>query len=182
VRSTLASGEDGSVDPSLDIGLLVFSKEDETSSGTPQSLVSGSGNDITELEWRALLTGGNETRDVGHVGKKVSSLSIGNLPQSRVVPVSGVGGTTTNEQSRLVKVGVGLELGVVNDTGGGVDSVWERLEVDGRCGDLLLGSVVTVSQVTTIGQTETHNSVLRVDQGGEGGEADRKYDFFALDS
>jgi hypothetical protein len=96
VGSTLASGEDSGVDPGLDVGLLVLPEEDETSSGTSESLVGGGGNDITELERRALLTSGNETRDVSHIGKEVSSLSIGNLPQSRVVPVSGVGGTTTN--------------------------------------------------------------------------------------
>ena len=171
MRSTLASGEDGSVDPSLDIGLLVLSEEDETSSGTPQSLVGGGGDDITELEWRALFTSSDKTRDMSHVGKEVSSLSIGNLPQSRVIPISGVGGSTTNEQSGLVEVGVGLELGVVDDTGRGVDSVWERLEVDGRSGNLLLGSVVTVSQVTSVRETETHDSVLGVDERSECGEA-----------
>lgn len=96
MRSTLASGEDGSVDPSLNVGLLVLSEENETSSGTPQSLVGGGGNDITELEWRALFTGSDETRDMSHVGKEVSSLSIGDLPQSSVIPISGVGGSTTN--------------------------------------------------------------------------------------
>jgi len=96
VWSTLASGEDGSVDPSLNIGLLVLSEEDETSSGTPQSLVGGGGDDVTELEWRALFTGSDETRDMSHVGKEVSPLSIGDLPQSSVIPISGVGGSTTN--------------------------------------------------------------------------------------
>jgi hypothetical protein len=96
VRSTLASGEDGGIDPSLDIGLLVLSEEDETSSGTPQSLVSGGSDDITELEWRALFTSSNKTRDMSHIRKEVSSLSIGNLSQSSVIPISGVGGSTTN--------------------------------------------------------------------------------------
>lgn len=183
--STLASGEDGGVDSSLNVGLLVLPEEDETSSGTSQGLVGGGGDDITVLEWRALFTSGNKTGNVSHVGKKVSSLSIGNLPQSRVIPISGVGGSTTNEQSGLVEVGVGLELGVVDDTGGGVDSVWERLEVDGRSGNLLLGSVVTVSQVASVRETETHDSVLGVDERSEGGEAGISIgylDFGSLDS
>jgi hypothetical protein len=96
VRSTLASGEDGGVDPSLDIGLLVLSEKDETSSGTPQSLVSGGSDDITELEWRALFTSSNKTRDMSHIGKEVSSLGIGDLSQSSVIPISGVSGSTTN--------------------------------------------------------------------------------------
>jgi len=96
VGSTLASGEDGGVDPGLDIGFFVLSEEDETGSGTSQGLVSGGGNDITELEWRALFTSSDKTRDVSHVRKEVSSLSIGDFPQSRVIPISGVGGSTTN--------------------------------------------------------------------------------------
>jgi hypothetical protein len=171
VGTTLASGEDGGVDPGLHVGLLVFSEEDETGSGTPQGLVGGGGDNVTVLERRVLLTGSNETRDVGHIGKEVGALGIGDLPQSCIVPITGVGGTTADQQSRLVEVGVGLELGVVDDTGRGVDSVWERLEVDGRSGNLLLGSVVTVSQVTSVGETETHNSVLGVDEGSERGEA-----------
>jgi hypothetical protein len=45
------------------------------------------------------------------------------------------------------------------------------LEVDGRGGDLLLGGVVAVRQVSSVGQTETHDSVLRLDHRGKGGEA-----------
>jgi hypothetical protein len=153
VGTTLASWEDGGVDPGLHVGLLILSEEDETGSGTPQSLVSGGGNNVTVFEWRVLFSSSNETRNMGHVGKEVSALSVGDLPQSCIVPITGVGGTTANEQSRLVEVGIGLELGVVDDTGRGVDSVRERLEVDGRSGDLLLGSVVTVSQVTSVGET-----------------------------
>jgi hypothetical protein len=179
VGSTLTSGEDGGIDPSLDIGLLVFPEKDETSSGTSQSLVGGGSNNITELEWRALFTSSDET---GNVGKEVSSLSIGDFPQSRVIPISGVGGSTTNDQSGLVEVGVGLELGVVDDTGRRVDSVGERLEVDGRSGNLLLGSVVTVSQVTSIGETETHDSVLGVDERSECGEAGVSWTFKSISS
>lgn len=172
VWSTLASWEDGSVDTSLEIGLLVLSEEDQTGSRTSEGLVGGGGDNVTVVERRALLTGSDETGNVSHVAQEVSALSIGDLSESSIVPISWVGGTTTDEQSWLVEVGVGLELWVVDDTGRWVDSVRERLEVDGRSGDLLLGGVVTVSQVSTIGETETHDSVLGLDERGEGGEAE----------
>jgi hypothetical protein len=202
VRSTLASGEDGGVDPGLNVGLLVLAEEDETSTGTTQGLVTGNvstglirilehlrggGDNVAELEWRALLSSSDQTRDVGHVAHEVGTLSIGNLPETSIVPVTGVGGSTADEQSRLEEVGVGLELRVVDQTGFGVDTVWERLEVDGRGGDLLLGGVVTVGKVATccrvktmiygctiwltIGETETHDTVLRVDESSECGKA-----------
>lgn len=171
VGSTLASGEDGGVDSSLEVGLLVLSEEDETSSGSSESLVGGGGDDITVVEGGGLLSGGDETGNVGHVAQEVSTLTVGDLSETGVVPVTGVSGTTADEETGLVEVGVGLELGVVDDTGGRVNSVREGLEVDGRSGDLLLGGVVTVSQVSSIGETETHDSVLGLDQGSEGGKA-----------
>jgi hypothetical protein len=131
VGSTLARWENSSVDSSLHIRLLVFPEEDETSSGTTKSLVGGGSDNVTEFEWAGLLAGSNKTRDVSHVTEKVCTLSIGNLPQSAVVPITGVGGTTTDDKSGLKEVGVGLELGVVDDTGLSVDSVGERLKVDG---------------------------------------------------
>jgi hypothetical protein len=60
----------------------------------------------------------------------------------------------------------------VEETGTWLDTVRERLEVDGRSGDLFFGGVVTVGQVTTVWKAETHDTVLRVDQSGKRGEAE----------
>lgn len=171
VGTTLTSREDGSVDTSLKVRFLVLSEEDETSSGTTEGLVGSGGHDVTVLERRVLLGSSDETRDVGHVGHEVSALAIGDLSETAIVPVTGVSGTTANEKTGLEEVGVGLELGVVNDTSLGVDSVRERLEVDGRSSDLLLGGVVTVGEVTTVRETKTHHSVLGADEGSESGKA-----------
>jgi hypothetical protein len=167
VGSTLTSREDGLVDSLLHVRLLVLSEEDQTSTRTSQGLVGGGADDVTVLEGRVLFSSGNETGDVSHVAQQVRSVAVGDLSQSLVVPVSGVGGSSTDDHSGLVETGVGGQLLVVDETGSRCDSVRERLEVDGRSGDLLLGGVVTVSQVTTVGKTQTHDSVLRVDQGGE---------------
>lgn len=171
VGTTLTGREHGSVDTSLEVGFLVLSEEDETSSGTTECLVGSGGHDVTVLERRVLLGSGDETRDVGHVGQEISALAIGDLSETAIVPVTGVSGTTANDKTGLVEIGVGLELGVVDDTSLGVDSVRERLEVDGRSGNLLLGSVITMGEMTTVGETETHHSVLGVDESSESGKA-----------
>ena len=173
VGSTLASGEDGRVDSSLEVGLLVLSEEDQTSSRSSEGLVAGEiemrgdvevrsqipledgflrsrqrkgysrggGDDITVLEGRVLDTSGDETRDVSHVGEEVSSLLVGDGSKLLVVPVSRVGGSTTDDHSRLEEVGVGGEGSVVDKTGLSNDLVREGLEVDGRGGHLLLGGL-----------------------------------------
>lgn len=168
VGTSLASRENGLVDPLLEVGFLVLSEEDHTGSGTTQGLVGGGGDYITVVERRALLTGGDETGDVGHVAHEVRLVGVGNLSKPGVVPVSRVSGSTTHDESRLVEVGVGVQLLIVNQVSLGVDSVRERLKVDGRRGNLLLGGVVTMGQVTTIGETETHDSVLRVNERSKG--------------
>lgn len=167
VGSTLAGGEDSLVNSLLHVGLLVLSEEDQTSSGTSQSLVGRGADDVTVLKRRVLFTGGDETGDMGHVAQEIRAVAVGDLSQSLVVPVSRVGRSSTDDHSGLVKAGVGGQLLVVDETGSRGDPVRERLEVDGGSGDLLLGGVVTVCQVTTVGKTQTHDSVLRVDQGGE---------------
>jgi hypothetical protein len=170
VGTSLTGGEDSLVDPLFDIRLLVLSEEDQTGPGSTQSLVGGGSDHVTVLEGRSLFTGGNQTGDMGHVAQQVRTVGVGDLPEPGVVPVTGVGGSTTDDESGLVKTGIGLQLLVVDQTGLGVDSVREGLEVDGRSGDLLLGGVVTVSQVTTVRESETHDPVLRVDQGSERGK------------
>lgn len=170
VGSTLTSREDGLVDTLFQIRLLVLSEEDQTGSRTSQGLVSGGRDDITILEGRVLLASGDQTRDMGHVAQQVRTVAVGDLSQSLVVPVSRVSGSTTDDQSGLVKTGVGGQLLVVDQTGSRGDSVREGLEVDGRSGNLLLGGVVTVGQVTAVGQAQTHDSVLGVDERGEGGK------------
>lgn len=107
VGSTLASREDGLVDSLFNIGLLVLSEEDQTSSGSSERLVSGRADDITVLERRVLLTGSNETGDVSHVREEVRTVGVGDLSETGVVPVSRVSRSTTDDQSRLVETGVG---------------------------------------------------------------------------
>ena len=62
-----------------------------------------------------------------------------------------------------------LELIIVDQTRGGIDVVRKRLKVDGGGRDLLLGSVVPVRQVTTRRKVQTHDAVVRL-QEGRGGE------------
>lgn len=130
VWSTLASWEDSGVDTGLDICLLVLSEEDHTSTRTSEGLVGGSSDDITEFEWRVLFTGSDKTGDVSHITQEISTLTIGDLSKSSVIPISWVCGTTTDQKTWFEEVGVSLKLWVINVTGSRVDSVRERLEVD----------------------------------------------------
>jgi hypothetical protein len=63
---------------------------------------------------------------------------------------------------------------IVDNTGLLVQSVWECLEVLGDCGDLLRGSLVAVRQVTAMGQVETEDAVMGVENSGIGIEVGRR--------
>ncbi len=108
---------------------------------------------------------------MSHITHQVTAVAISNLPQASVVPVPWVGTGTADDQSGLEQAGIGGELLVVEEAGTWEDSVWEGLEVDGGGGDLLLGGVVTMGEMTTIWETKTHDPVLWVDERGERGEA-----------
>lgn len=144
----------------------------------------GSGRDhVAVLEGRGVDTGGNETRDVSHIHHQVAANLVGNLTHALVVDLTAVGGGTGDEDLGAVHEGVLLELIVVDQAGLNVDTVWESLEVGGNGRDpgglistvglrsrrqidlLLLGSLVAVGQVTTVGKVKTHQSVVRPHDG-----------------
>lgn len=67
VRATLAGGENGVVDPRLEVGFLVFAEEDEAGPGTTEGLVGRRGHDVAVLERVVLGLAGDQARDVGHL-------------------------------------------------------------------------------------------------------------------
>ena len=107
----------------------------------PENYLRGGANYITELEGVVLDLSGDESRDVGHVAEEVGTLPVGDLPEATVVPVTRVSGSSTDEDSGLEELGVGVETLVVDQSGLEIDLVREGLEVDGRGGDLLLGGL-----------------------------------------
>jgi len=99
------------------------------------------GDDIAVLEGVVELLSSDETAGVGDVGHEPSTLLVGDLAEVGIVPVTGVGRGTANDETRLVNLSRGLELGIVDDAGLGDDGVGEGLEVDGGGGHLLFGSL-----------------------------------------
>lgn len=131
VGATLESREDGIVDLFLHLGVLVLAEEDETGTRTTECLVGGCADEVTVVEGVLLDLSGNETRDMGHVHHEVGTLGVGNLAKAGVVPVTGVGRGTANDEARLEEVGLLLEEVVVNEAGLSIDLVRQRLVVDG---------------------------------------------------
>lgn len=189
VGATLVTGEDGEVDGVLKVVHDVLAslvgaadtttEEDHGTTGTTQGLVGGGGDDIGVLEGRGDDTGSNQTGDVGHINDEVGTDLVGDLAHALVVDQTAVGGGTGNQALGAVHLGVLLQGVVVNDTGLQVDTVGEGLEVGGDSRDpsrymlkthlrgervdeysLLSGGLVTVRQVTTVGEVKTHQATV----------------------
>ena len=146
VRATLVTGEDGEVDGAFKVihdvlaGLGVgvadtLAEEDHGTTGATERLVGGGGHDIGVLERRRDHTGSNQSGDVSHIDDKVSTDLVGDLAHTRIVNQTAVCRGTSNQALGTVKLGIGLEGIVVNDTGLQVDTVGEGLEVGGNSGD-----------------------------------------------
>lgn len=117
VGTTLACREDGIVNPLFEIlGVLeILPEEDETGTGATQGLVGGGGNDVTVVEGAIELLGSNEAGGVGHITHEPSTLAVGDLAESIVLPVAGVSRSTTDNETGLVDLGGLVELLVVNE-------------------------------------------------------------------
>ena len=127
----------------------------------------GSGSDnVTVFKGGIELLGGNQTRNVGHVHHQQGTIGIGNFTVTLVIEITRVSGSTSNDHGRLEKTGIALELVVVDQTSLGVDTVRETFKVNrsGRnslANSFLLGvGVETVSQVSTRGKIESHDTVM----------------------
>lgn len=145
--------------------------------------MGGCGDNVGVLERRVHNLGGDQTRDMGHVDHKVAANLVGDLAEALVVHLTAVGRGSGDDDLGPVHEGVLLELLIVDDAGLEVDAVGEGLEIGGHCGDprrwsarwlwyaaaildgLLGGGLVAVRQVTTVGQVETHDSVVRAHDG-----------------
>ncbi|EJK64467.1 hypothetical protein THAOC_14793 [Thalassiosira oceanica] len=170
VRAALERGEHGLVDLVLEAP-LVLTEEDHAGPRTPEALVRRGGHDVAELEGTRLLLRRDETRDVRHVHEEEGAVVVRDLAELGVVPVPGVGGPAADDHRRLEQSGVPCELLVVDESRDRVDLVRERLEVDrgGRDGLprplLLRVGVKSVRQVPAGREVESHDPVVRVEQG-----------------
>lgn len=61
------------------VRLGAFAEEDETSTGTTQSLVGGGGDNVAVLEGVVALLRCDETADVRNVGHQIGILFVSNL-------------------------------------------------------------------------------------------------------
>lgn len=103
----------------------------EHGTGAEAQDVRGGGDYVAVLERRVLDFTSNETRDVSHIRQEVSTLLVGDASKGLVVPISGVGRCSADDETGLEEVGVGSEGFIVDQTGLLDDLVWKGLEVDG---------------------------------------------------
>mmetsp|Transcript_5080 Transcript_5080/g.12116 ORF Transcript_5080/g.12116 Transcript_5080/m.12116 type:complete len:363 (-) Transcript_5080:194-1282(-) len=175
VWSSLKGREDGLVDFSLK-STSVLAEEDHTSTGSTKGLVGGSGDNVADFKGRSLFASGDQSRNVSHIHHQQGTVGIGNFTEFSVVPVTWVGGSTSNDKSWLEETGMLSQLFVVDQSSFRADTVGKGFKVDrsrrnGLTGSLLLGvGVESVSQVTTTGQVQSHDTVVWSQQGSVNGK------------
>jgi hypothetical protein len=176
VRTALMTGEHGEVDWTLEVvqhllaglgvdGADAATEEDHGASWATQRLVGGGGHDVGIFKWRRDDLGGDETRDVGHVDHQVGAHRVGNLAHALVVDQTAVGRRAGHEDLGSVERGRLLEHVVVDDAGLWVDPVWHRLEVGRHRRDLSGVGLVAVGKMATVGEVQTHETVVRLHDG-----------------
>ena len=163
VWATLASGEDSFVDALLEVWRVrtVSSEEDQTCSWAAKRLVTINGlsspgldekvkacrhsrrgsDDVTVLKRAVQFLCRDQTTRVGDIRHQISTIPIANSLERSVIPVSWVRGSTADDQTGLEYLGLLVQCDVINELRGRIETIRERLEVDGGCGHLFLGSL-----------------------------------------
>mmetsp|Transcript_4382 Transcript_4382/g.8350 ORF Transcript_4382/g.8350 Transcript_4382/m.8350 type:complete len:292 (-) Transcript_4382:146-1021(-) len=175
VGSSLQGGEDRLVDAVFE-STLIFAEEDHSSARSAKGLVGCGCDDVAEFEGRFLFLGGDESGDVGHVHEEEGAVVIGDFAEAFVVPITGVGGSSANDHGGVEEGRITCQLVVVDESGDGVDLIGKTLEVDGGGADSLASSLLlavgveSVSQMSTRGKVQAHDTVVRTQQSGVDGE------------
>ena len=164
--TALDTGEDGGVDQlghHLDLSLRslqaprileVLADDDGTATGSAEGLVGGSGDDVGILDRVVQQAGSDKSCRVSHIHHKDSAYLVCDLTHPLPVPLTGISGSTADNQLGLVLEGSLLHLVVVHTAGLLVELVSYGMIVDtGHVDGRAVGKVSSVSQV------ETHEGV-----------------------
>lgn len=173
VGTTLVAGEDGVVDGTLEVVQLILlrlgvgsadtlAEEDQGSARSTETLVAGGGDDISIAERTRQDLGGDHSRNVSHISEHVGVDLVANLADALVVDQTAVGTGASNNDLGSVEYGELLELLIVDEAGLLVEAVGDGLEVLGNCGDLLGGRLVSVGQMATVGEVQTHQAIMGI--------------------
>merc|ERR1719182_1348392 len=167
VRSALQGREHSHVNAILDIWNLVrVLVEDHSSTRTPQRLVGCRCYHIAMLEWGKVLSSRHQARDVSNVSHQQCTAFICNCAKFRKVKSARICGEASNNHLWTEDQCILAEFIEVDESGLGVHFVREGLEVHGSCRDLLFGSIITMSQMSSTRQVQTHYARMRFQERG----------------
>mmetsp|Transcript_58698 Transcript_58698/g.139776 ORF Transcript_58698/g.139776 Transcript_58698/m.139776 type:complete len:556 (-) Transcript_58698:504-2171(-) len=171
VRTTLKGREHGHVDALLDVRDLVrVLEEDHASPWASQGLVGRGRHHVAEREGRGVEAGGNQPGDVRDVCHEVCAHLVRNLPELGKVDHARISRSTTQDHGRTEDQRRLTQLIEVDEPCLRVHAVRQRLKVDGRGTDLLLGRVVAVGEVPAARQVQAHDAGMGRQQGSVDGK------------
>mmetsp|Transcript_3376 Transcript_3376/g.10447 ORF Transcript_3376/g.10447 Transcript_3376/m.10447 type:complete len:478 (+) Transcript_3376:332-1765(+) len=164
VGPALESGEDGEVDGSLEVVPGALPVEDHRAARPPQRLVRRGGDDVRVVEGGGDDVGGDQARDVSHVGEQKGAVLVGDLSHSRVIYQPRVRRGARDDELRPKEPRRRGHRLVVDDPGRLVESVRHGLEKNRRCRDLLRRRLISVREVAAVRQVQRHDPLVRLQQ------------------
>lgn len=104
------------------------------------------------------------TGNVSHIGEKNGTDVVANLTESFVVESTRVAARAGHDDLRSIETSVGVQGIIVDESRLGIERVGQIFEEDRRGRDLLVGRVEAVREMSTVGQTQTHETTVRTEQ------------------
>lgn len=163
VRTALQTGEHSEVDSVLKLLLA----EDDAGAGSSQRLVGRGGHDVAVGEGVVHELSGNESTVVSDIGHQESANGVSDLTETREIKITRITRRAGDQKLGLELSNINRQLVVVDEQSLFIHIVVLGFEVDGAGVQLLGLGVVTVGQVTSVGQREAHKFVTRLQQSRE---------------
>jgi len=138
---------------------VLLLRENNARSWTSQTFVSCGGNNIAVLKWVGHQLAGNQSTDMGHVAHQIGSTRISDLSKSLIVKVSRVSTGSTNKHLWFKFCCSSSEGIIVDQSGLLIGIVRFGLEVVTGAGTLFSFGLMAVSQMSTMGQSQSHDPI-----------------------
>ena len=166
VRPPLQHGEDGAIDPLHEAPAREYHPRPRSAQG----LVRRARDDVGVRERGRRYPPGHEPGHVRHVDHEERPDGVGDAPHPAVVPLPGVRAPPRDQQVRQERRRAALHVVVVDVPRRRIDDVRHRFEVHGRGADPALRGAEAVGQVPAARQVQSHDAIVRLEEGGVGGE------------
>jgi len=149
---------------------VLLTCQNHTRSWTSQTLVGRCRDDITEFKWLVQQFGCNETASVRNIGHQKRANRVRYFPKLLVIVVGWIRTSSANNHLWFELEHLFGKSLIIDQTIFFFNVVWLTFKIDAGCGNLFGLSLMTMRQVASVSERQSHDFITWFQQGSVNSE------------